>query len=160
MIYVWKVSKWGKDLGIEACHFCSSLNQLVTLGTSVLAWRIPGTGEPGGLPSMGLRRVRHDWSNLAAAGAAVPLSHTEGKWKSLSRVQPFVTPRNSSARTLEWVAVPFFRGSSQPRDQTRVSCIAWILYQLSQQGTLVLIHINQDPTIKGGVLMILFPRGI
>ena len=27
---------------------------------SVLAWRIPGTGEPGGLPSMGLHRVRHD----------------------------------------------------------------------------------------------------
>ena len=35
--------------------------------SSVLAWRIPGTGEPGGLPSMGSHRVRHDWSNLAAA---------------------------------------------------------------------------------------------
>jgi len=30
------------------------------------AWRIPGTGEPGGLPSMGLHRVGHDWSDLAA----------------------------------------------------------------------------------------------
>ena len=38
--------------------------------SSVLAWRIPGTGEPGGLPSMGSHRVRHDWSNLAAAAAA------------------------------------------------------------------------------------------
>ena len=28
--------------------------------SSVLAWRIPGTGEPGGLPSMGSRRVGHD----------------------------------------------------------------------------------------------------
>ena len=35
--------------------------------SSVLAWRIPGMGEPGGLPSMGLHRVRHDWSDLAAA---------------------------------------------------------------------------------------------
>ena len=35
---------------------------------SVLAWRIPGTGEPGGLPSMGSHRVGHDWSGLAAAG--------------------------------------------------------------------------------------------
>ena len=35
--------------------------------SSVLAWRIPGMGEPGGLPSMELRRVRHDSSNLAAA---------------------------------------------------------------------------------------------
>ena len=37
---------------------------------SVLAWRIPGTGEPGGLPSMGSHRVGHDWSDLAAAAAA------------------------------------------------------------------------------------------
>ena len=33
---------------------------------SVLAWRIPGTGEPGRLPSVGSHRVRHDWSDLAA----------------------------------------------------------------------------------------------
>ena len=38
--------------------------------SSVLAWRIPGTGEPGGLPSMGSHRVGHDWSDLAAAAAA------------------------------------------------------------------------------------------
>ena len=35
--------------------------------SSVLAWRIPGTGEPGGLPSLGSHRVRHDRSDLAAA---------------------------------------------------------------------------------------------
>ena len=35
--------------------------------SSVLAWRIPGMGEPGGLPSMGSHRVRHNWSDLAAA---------------------------------------------------------------------------------------------
>ena len=35
--------------------------------SSVLAWRIPGTGKPGGLPSMGSHRVRHNWSDLAAA---------------------------------------------------------------------------------------------
>ena len=38
--------------------------------SSILAWRIPGMGEPGGLRSMGLHRVRHDWSNLAEAAAA------------------------------------------------------------------------------------------
>ena len=37
--------------------------------SSVLAWRIPGTGEPGGLPSMGSHRIGHDWSDLAAAAA-------------------------------------------------------------------------------------------
>ena len=35
------------------------------LGFLVLAWRIPGTVEPGGLPSMGSHRVGHDWSDLA-----------------------------------------------------------------------------------------------
>ena len=33
--------------------------------SSILAWRIPGTGEPGGLPSIGSHRVGHDWSDLA-----------------------------------------------------------------------------------------------
>ena len=37
--------------------------------SSILAWRIPGTGEPGGLPFMGSHRVRHDWSDLAAVAA-------------------------------------------------------------------------------------------
>ena len=37
--------------------------------SSVLAWRIPGTGEPGGLPSVGSHRVRHNWSDLAAAAS-------------------------------------------------------------------------------------------
>ena len=35
--------------------------------SNVLAWRIPGTGEPGGLPSVGSHRVGHNWSDLAAA---------------------------------------------------------------------------------------------
>ena len=38
--------------------------------SSVLAWRIPGTGEPGGLLSMGSQRVGHDGSDLAAVAAA------------------------------------------------------------------------------------------
>jgi len=43
--------------------------EMATL-SSTLAWRIPGTGEPGGLPSMGSHRVGHDWSDLAAAAAS------------------------------------------------------------------------------------------
>ena len=42
--------------------------------SSVLAWRIPGTGEPGGLPSLGSHRVGHDWHNLAAAAASTVYS--------------------------------------------------------------------------------------
>ena len=49
-------------------HFHASEKKMAT-HSSVLAWRIPGTGEPGGLPSMGSHRVGHDWSDLAAAAA-------------------------------------------------------------------------------------------
>ena len=47
-------------------HFHALEKEMAT-HSSVLAWRIPGTTEPGGLPSMGSHRVRHDWSNLAAS---------------------------------------------------------------------------------------------
>ena len=49
-------------------HFHALEKEMAT-HSSVLAWRIPGMGEPGGLPSMGLHRVGHDWSDLAAAAA-------------------------------------------------------------------------------------------
>ena len=47
-------------------HF-HPLEKEMAAHSSVLAWRIPGTGKPGGLPSMGSHRVRHNWSDLAAA---------------------------------------------------------------------------------------------
>ena len=50
-------------------HFPALEKEMAT-HSSVLAWRIPGMGEPGGLPSMGLHRVGHEWSDLAAAAAA------------------------------------------------------------------------------------------
>ena len=50
-------------------HFHAVEKEMATR-SSVLDWRIPGAVEPGRLQSMGLHRVRHDWSNLAAAAAA------------------------------------------------------------------------------------------
>ena len=47
-------------------HFHELEKEMATY-SSVLAWRIPGTGEPGGLPSMGSHRVGHNWRDLAAA---------------------------------------------------------------------------------------------
>ena len=49
-------------------HFHALEKEMAT-HSSVLAWRTPGMGEPGGLLSMGSHRVRHDWSDLAAAAA-------------------------------------------------------------------------------------------
>ena len=50
-------------------HFYA-LEKAMATHSSVLAWRIPGMGEPGGLPSMGPHKVGHDCSDLAAAAAA------------------------------------------------------------------------------------------
>ena len=60
--------RWGSDM-TERLHFHFSLSCIekeMATHSTVLAWRIPGTGEPGGLPSMGLHRVGHDLSDLAA----------------------------------------------------------------------------------------------
>ena len=51
-------------------HF-HALEKKMATHSSVLAWRIPGTGEPAGLPSMGSHRVGHDWNDLAAAAAYI-----------------------------------------------------------------------------------------
>ena len=47
-----------------------ALEKEMATHSSILAWRIPGTEEPSGLPSVGSHRVRQDWSDLAAAAAA------------------------------------------------------------------------------------------
>ena len=67
--------------------------------SSVLACRIPGTGEPGGLLSVGSHRVWHDWSNLAAAAAVkavvfpVVMDQCE-RWTIRKEVKP-VNPKGN-----------------------------------------------------------------
>ena len=58
---------WGRyESGTtERLHF-PALGKEMAIHSSVLAWRIPGTGEPGGLRSMGSHRVGHDWSAARA----------------------------------------------------------------------------------------------
>ena len=54
-------------------HFHALEKEMAT-HSSVLAWRIPGIGEPGGQPSMGSHRVGHDWSDLAVAASHISIS--------------------------------------------------------------------------------------
>ena len=65
-------------------HF-HALEKAMATHSSVLAWRIPGTGEPGGLPPLGSYRVGHDWRDLAAAAAAAAAYDTQ------PRIAPEVT---------------------------------------------------------------------
>ena len=55
-------------------HFHASEKEMAT-HSRILAWRIPGMGEPGGLMSMGSHRVGHNWSDLAAAAARPSLGN-------------------------------------------------------------------------------------
>ena len=65
--YRW--GNWGTETLLNLLVFHALEKEMATR-SSVLVWRIPGTGEPGVLPLMGSHRVGHDWSNLAAAAVS------------------------------------------------------------------------------------------
>ena len=82
----WKATVHGVAEGLTrlsdftfTSHFHALEKEMAT-HSSVLAWRIPGTGEPGGLPSVGSHRVGHDWSDLAAAEG-------EGDWNINAQIK-------------------------------------------------------------------------
>ena len=81
-------SPWGREESDATeqltftVHFPALEKEMAT-HSSVLAWRIPGTGEPGELPSMGSHRDGHDWSDLAAAAAAEVFHLDKNKTKLL-----------------------------------------------------------------------------
>ena len=58
--------------------------------SSFPAWRIPGTREPDGLPSMGLHRVRYDWSDLAAAAAGATEMNPCVNWAVFNQQYPYL----------------------------------------------------------------------
>ena len=87
-----------------------------TEDSSVLAWSIPGTVEPGGLPSMGSHRVGHDWSELAAAAAAY--AHKVTLKILQARLQQYIN------RELLDVQAGFRKGRGA-RDQ--IANICWII---------------------------------
>ena len=58
--------------------------------SSILAWRVPWTEEPGGLLSMGSHRVGHDWSDLAAAAAAISYSRESSQPRDRTHVSCIV----------------------------------------------------------------------
>ena len=88
-------------------HFCA-LEKALATHSSVLAWRIPGTAEPGGLPSMGSHRVGHDWSDLAAAAQSNFL------WREKLTLGTLV-PQESSQSLAVWGDFPGRLVPTSPR---------------------------------------------
>ena len=98
-------------------HFHSLEKEMAT-HSSVLAWRIPGTGEPGGLPSMWSHRVGHDWSDLAAAAAILGLYFI---WKEVENCHFF---KVFIKMVKHWIC------SSNLRKVTWSLYIIWVLDQM------------------------------
>ena len=104
--------------------------------SSILAWRIPWMEEPGRLRSMGSQRVGHDWATSLLSLLYIYREKDRGRDRErakscLTLCNPMDCSLSGSsvpgilrATILEWIAIPFSWGSSWPRDQTRVSCIA------------------------------------
>ena len=93
-----------------------ALEKEMATHSSVLAWRIPGTGELGGLLSMGSHRIRHNWSDLAAATTLWDSTDFSPPGSSLHRIL--------QARTLEWVSTSSSTSFSWLRHQTIVSYVS------------------------------------
>ena len=93
---------WARLSDFTFTFHIHALEKEVATHSSVLAWRIPGTGEPGGVPSMGSHRVGHDGSNSAAAAACLSLPCR------------FVLPKPPPTRPLSVFI------------QILVSCILWL----------------------------------
>ena len=83
--------------------------------SSVLAWRIPGTGELGGLPSMGSHRVGHNWSDLVAAVAA---------WTGLEIYKQRIRKYGQELKTIGYILKLWTLGSYQ-KFTTIILTIMW-----------------------------------
>ena len=103
--------------------------------SSVLAWRIPGTGEPGGLPSMRSHRVRHNWSDLAAADEDETREGGEarsGTWKYGREINESYS--RLSLPSMNWASFALCKTSGLPdgsdgnlpaMQETRVWSLGW-----------------------------------
>ena len=111
-----------------------------------------------------------DWFHLGLIGLISlqskelsRLSSPAAAAKSLQSCLTLCNPRDGSppgstvpgilqARTLEWVAIPFFRGSSWPRDWTHVSCVICIGRRTTKSNQLILKEINPEYSLEGLIL--------
>ena len=93
--------------------------------SSVLAWRIPGTGEPGGLPSMGSHRVRHDWSDLAAAAVIPHMLQCQNQDIDNNTTNWFYSYFPSFTGRRRWHPTPVLLPGKPHGQRSLVGCSPW-----------------------------------
>ena len=119
-------------------HFHALEKEMAT-HSSVLAWRrIPGTGEPGGLPSVGSHRVGHDWSHLAVAVASIP-----GVWARISHtcggIQRAELPRARPLMGLVQISSPVEHSVTRVGEE---ATLRWAIKQRPPGPPLGLVHVS------------------
>ena len=119
-------------------HFHALEKEMAT-HSSILAWRIPGTAEPGGLTSMGSHRVGHNWSDLAACISSVQsLSHSLWPHELQHARPPCPSPTpgvHSNSRPSSWWCHPAISSSVVPFSSCPQSLPASESFPMSQLFT-------------------------
>ena len=133
MLYTWNEHNIVTQLDAEKSfqNICTHYSMKVKVSRSVVSDSVtPRTAAHQAPLSMGFSR-QEDWSGLPCPPAGglpdlgiQPESRVLYHWRQLG-----------SPRILEWVTYPFSRGSSQPRNQTTVSCVAARFFNRSYQGS-------------------------
>ena len=123
-------------------HFHALEKEMAT-HSSVLAWRIPGTGEPGGLPSMGSHRVGHDWSGLAAVAV----------FNSFSWFMNYLSKRARSGISV-LVCVQVGKELPEMRQNEREIKFIWVEDAVRMAGQL-----KREPTFEQGSLVHFYTQG-
>ena len=123
-------------------HFHALEKEMAT-HSSILSWRIPGTEEPGGLPSMGSHRVEHDWSDLAAAAAAQTAKvtilcqeATKPNFQKTHRKGCFGTPQGKAV-----IGIIFWN--------QRITASHWIILRMEETKENALRYENRDSKNSG-----------
>ena len=130
-------------------HFYALEKEMAT-HSSVLAWRIPGMGEPGGLPSLGSHRIGHNWSDLAAYNTSnikslLFLSHWVTSDCAIPSTVHYQAPLSIGFPRQEyWSGVPFLLQGIFPTQGWNSLLLNWQedSLQLSHQGSLLNLYVH------------------
>ena len=139
---------WGRkesDMTARLHFHFHALEKEMATHSSILAWRIPGTGEPGRLPSMGSHRVGHNWSDLAAAAAGEGLREGNGTPLQYSCMEnpmdggAWWAAVHGVAKSRTWLSdftFPFHFHALEKEMATHSSVLAWRIPETGEPGGL------------------------
>ena len=123
--------------------------------SSVLAWRIPGMGDSGGLPSMGLHRVRHNWSDLPYLIQKLRITHMSIRGEQwINKMSYIHTVKYDSVIKARWAETCY-----RIQEHLKISCLVKVGYTRLHS---VWSHVHEIPRTGKSIeteSTIVFARG-